>query len=67
MKSNWFEYEFKGFLNRVMKDDQVKILPIWHEVNAEDVYEYNPLCRLICIKYFCLPFKKLLRVYTGCE
>lgn len=42
MKSKWSEYEFKGFLNRVMKDDQVKILPIWHKVNAEDVYEYNP-------------------------
>lgn len=43
MKSNWSGYEFQGFLNRIMKDDQVKILPIWHEVSFEEVYEYNPV------------------------
>lgn len=43
MESKWSNYEFQGFLNRIMNDEDVKILPIWHEVSAEEIYEYNPV------------------------
>lgn len=43
MESKWSSYEFQGFLNRVMNDEDVKILPIWHEVSVEEIYEYNPV------------------------
>lgn len=43
MESKWSNYEFQGFLNRIMNDEDVKILPIWHEVSAEEIYKYNPV------------------------
>jgi len=43
IKSGWSDYEFKGFLNREIKEERVIILPIWHEVTYEEVKKYNPV------------------------
>lgn len=43
IKSGWSDYEFKGFLNREIKEERVIILPIWHEVTYEEVKQYNPV------------------------
>ncbi|EKS1585429.1 TIR domain-containing protein, partial [Staphylococcus pseudintermedius] len=43
IKSGWSDYEFKGFLNREIKEERVIILPIWHEITYEEVKLYNPV------------------------
>lgn len=43
IKSGWGDYEFKGFLNREIKEERVIILPIWHEITYDEVKQYNPV------------------------
>lgn len=43
INSGWSDYEFKGFLNREIKEERVIILPIWHEITYEEVKRYNPV------------------------
>lgn len=40
--SKWSQYEFKAFLNRHVKEDTLPLLPIWHNVTYEEVFEFNP-------------------------
>lgn len=42
-KSNWSDYEQKGFLHREMQEGRTVILPIWHNVTYEQIQEYNPV------------------------
>lgn len=42
IQSGWSEYEFKSFLNREINEKKIIILPIWHDVSAEQVRQYNP-------------------------
>ncbi|PCF34119.1 hypothetical protein B5C00_06740 [Staphylococcus delphini] len=42
IKSGWSKYEFISFLNREINEDNIIILPIWHEIGVEEVKEYNP-------------------------
>ncbi|MFV0974151.1 toll/interleukin-1 receptor domain-containing protein [Bacillus paranthracis] len=41
-QSGWSDYEFKSFLNREINEKRMVILPIWHNVSAEKVQQYNP-------------------------
>lgn len=43
IKSGWSDYEFKGLLNREIKEERVIILPIWHEITYDEVKQYNPV------------------------
>ena len=42
IESGWSKYEFISFLNREINEDNIIILPIWHEIGVEEVKEYNP-------------------------
>lgn len=42
IESGWSKYEFISFLNREINEDNIIILPIWHEISVEEVREYNP-------------------------
>lgn len=42
IESGWSKYEFISFLNREINEDNIIILPIWHEISIEEVREYNP-------------------------
>lgn len=37
----WTDYELRSFLSRVISGEQV-ILPIWHDIDREDVMGYSP-------------------------
>lgn len=39
--SGWATHEMRAFLNRHVKDESLAILPIWHEVTAEEVEVFN--------------------------
>jgi len=41
-RGQWSQREFAGLLAREMGEDRVVVLPLWHEVDAEEVRRWSP-------------------------
>ncbi|EHZ3054554.1 toll/interleukin-1 receptor domain-containing protein, partial [Salmonella enterica subsp. enterica] len=41
LNKKWPEYELDSLIDRAIHDDNKVILPIWHNINAQDVSKYS--------------------------
>lgn len=41
--SGWSKREYDSIFTREIVEKQNVILPVWHEISAEDVYKFSPI------------------------